>query len=460
MENDETALTDREIEEQNNIAAFKEEAYERLSELETALLELEESPQNQELIDSAFRAMHTIKGSGGMFGFDQIVDFTHDIETVFDKVRDGEIEISNELIALTLSAHDQIKMMLEDTDVDQEDKVLKRNEITSKFLKYLPNVEPENEEIIQESLTEPKSLKQEVVTYRIRFRPQTGFFKTGSKPGLLLNELSEMGQCKIIAQTDKIPQLQEIDPELCYTWWDVILGTDKGRNEIEDVFIFVDDSCDVSIDVIDSDIGLENDDSYKRLGEILVDRGDINENELQKVLDGQKAIGEKLTNAGLIDSSQVESALAEQQIVKSIREKRKKIDSVSSIRVASHKLDKLVDLVGELVTAQARLSQIANTKDDSSVLSISEEIERLTAELRDNTMSVRMLTFGTTFSKFKRLIRDLASELEKEILFVTEGADTELDKNVIEQLNDPLIHILRNAADHGIEENRSTPGER
>ncbi|MBU3917234.1 Hpt domain-containing protein, partial [bacterium] len=274
MENDGKALTDREIEEQKNIAAFKEEAFERLSELENALLELEESPQNQDLIDRAFRAMHTIKGSGGMFGFDQIVEFTHDIETVFDKVRDGEIKISNELIALTLSAHDQIKMMLEDTDVDLEEKSLKRNEITSNFLKYLPDINPKKDEVIQESSSKLKNLKNKITTYRIRFRPQHGFFKTGSNPGLLLHELSEMGQCKIIAHTEAIPLLMEIDPELCYTWWDIILGTDKEKNDIEDVFIFVDDNCEVLIEVIDTDTGLENNDSYKRLGEILVDRGD------------------------------------------------------------------------------------------------------------------------------------------------------------------------------------------
>lgn len=443
-----------------NTDIYKEEAYERLAELESALLELENSPGDPALVDSAFRAMHTIKGSGGMFGFEEIVDFTHNIETVFDRVRAGTIPITSELIALTLSAHDQIGKMLEETDSVEPSDMDERSRIMTSFKSFLPQAGASVDNV---QSSEPSANRgdadedsQQWTIYRIRFKPHQELFATGTNPLLLLSELREMGNCKIIANLDLVPLLDEIDPEKCYVWWDIILHSGCDVNAIKDVFIFVEDSCDLSIQIIDTDAGLDDDENYKRLGEILIDRGDLSQEALEAILKDQKPIGERLKSQGLIGHSQLESALIEQQAVKENREKRKKTDTVSSIRVNSLKLDKLVDLVGELVTAQARLSQIANTRDDSSVLSIAEEIERLTAELRDNTMNVRMLTFGTTFNKFKRLVRDLSSELGREVDFVTEGAETELDKNVIEQLNDPLVHILRNAVDHGLE----PPGHR
>ncbi len=452
MEKEKGQQTDQEKEDQRNILAFKEEAYERLAELEAVMLELEDTPTEPELIDSAFRAMHTIKGSGAMFGFDEIVKFTHDIESVYDKVREGQMAVTDEMIALTLSAHDQIGKMLEDQNENLEVDWKQREEITESFKNLLLHADTKIEK--EKETTAPPSTAaagKTNVTYRIRFAPSLEILANGTNPILLLSEMWELGECQIISQVENIPTLKEINPEYCYTRWDIILTTNQGKNAIEDVFIFVDDQSDIKIDVIDSENDLDIDEPEKRIGEILVERGDIRQEDLEVILQSQRPIGEKLTEAGFAIPEQIESALAEQKAVKRAKENRKKPDTVSSIRVTSNKLDKLVDLVGELVTGQARLSQIANTRNDISLLSIAEEIERLTAELRDNTMSVRMLNFGTTFNKFKRLVRDLSHELGAEVILTTEGAKTELDKTVIEQLNDPLVHIIRNSIDHGIE---------
>jgi two-component system, chemotaxis family, sensor kinase CheA len=435
---------------EDNQKVFKEEAYEKLAEIEECMLELEESPGDPELISKAFRALHTIKGSGAMFDFNEIVAFTHDIENVYDLVRDNKIPVSKELISLTLDAHDHIKTMLDDPDNENEDLIEKRNEITVSIRSLLPDDKPEtNKDELQEELKEQPSNIYTI--YRIRFKPNKELFTTGTNPILLLNEIRELGECVVAAQTDSIPNLNEINPEFCYTYWDIILRTKSDISAIQDVFIFVDDDCEIKIQKIAQDDDLEIDFNEKRLGDILVDRGDIDSSTLQMALQKQLPVGEILIKEGIMDSSSINSALAEQQFVKKIKDKVRKVEVSSSIRVASDKLDKLVDLVGELVTGQARLSQIANNTMDSDLLTVAEEIERLTAELRDNTMSVRMLTFGTTFNKFKRLVRDLGSDLNKEIVLNTNGAETELDKTVIEQLNDPLVHILRNSIDHGIE---------
>jgi two-component system chemotaxis sensor kinase CheA len=291
----------------------------------------------------------------------------------------------------------------------------------------------------------------EHMSYRIHFRPSEDMFRSGTNPIPLLKELQELGNCSVVAQLDSIPPLEECNTELCYTSWDVILTTEKDINIIKDVFIFVEDSCELTIEPIDISQMTDGEDSHRKLGEILVGRGEIKSEDLEKALNQQKRIGEILVDKGFVSQDKVESALAEQKHVNELQEKQKVEQAVATIRVAADKLDKLVDLVGELVTVQARLTQKSNTGNDPELLLISEEVERLTEELRDNTMSIRMVPIGTTFNKFRRLVRDLSNSLHKEVELSIEGAETELDKTVIEQLNDPLVHIIRNSIDHGIE---------
>ena len=193
-----------------------------------------------------------------------------------------------------------------------------------------------------------------------------------------------------------------------------------------------------------------------KLGEILVEKSELKKEDLEKVLREKKRIGEILVEEGLVSPISIEAALTEQGQLKQIRENRQKMESMMNIRVSSRKLDKLMNLVGELVTVQARLSQTSSNKNDPELDSISEEVSRLTGELRETAMDIRMMPIGKTFSTFKRLVRDLSKELGKEVELITSGSETEMDKTVIEKLNDPLVHIIRNSIDHGIE----LPGER
>jgi two-component system, chemotaxis family, sensor kinase CheA len=441
--------------------AYREEANELLAELEAALLELEEIPNDKDLVGRVFRAMHTIKGSGAMFGFDDIAEFTHEIETVYDMLRDGEIPVTKKLVDITLSACDQIRMMVNGDPIEEDLK----DGILDRFRKLLPNVDP-NDNPDAEYVTHTESentKKQPAITYRIRFRPSPELFATGTNPILLLYEIRALGPHYITAQTDGIPSLEDMNPEGCYLYWDMVLTTTEGINAVKDVFIFVEDICELEVDVIDGEeeLGLETEADYKRLGEILLERGDLDAEALKQALKSQLRLGEVLKKTGTVSRGIIDSALAEQQRVKERREKRRNKALTSSVRVGTDKLDTLVDLVGELVTVQARLSQKAGTGHDSDLLNIAEEVERLTGELRDNTMGIRMVPIGATFSKFKRLVRDLSSELGKEVLLTTDGSETELDKTVIERLNDPLVHIIRNGIDHGIEpaETRAAAGK-
>jgi two-component system chemotaxis sensor kinase CheA len=319
------------------------------------------------------------------------------------------------------------------------------NTLLAKTAKRMPEVAP------SPKAGRPEEDPSYAKTYRIRFRPNAEVLVQGTNPLDLLNELRGLGTCNVLAQTEAIPCLEDFDPRINYTYWDVILTTSFGINAVQDVFIFVKDAAEVKIELIDEEAASEDEMPYKYLGDILVERGDLTPEDMQKALTVKKRLGEVLIETGIVPNSKVESALVEQQHVRDLRERRQGADSTSSIRVATSKLDNLVNLVGELVTVQARLAQMALNSGMPVFLSLAEEVERLTALLRDNTMNIRMLPIGTTFSRFKRLVRDLSSQLGKEIALTTEGAETELDKTVIERMGDPLVHIIRNCIDHGIE---------
>lgn len=455
---------------QDHRAAFREEARELLADLETTLLELEDEPEDMENIGRVFRALHTIKGAGAMFGFDDIATFTHQLEATFDLVREGKIPVTKELVRLTLASGDYIRRLLEGTEnicsTDQEkgrellaslnDFVAEHSggsSTTDSVIKSDKSIDPPLTTDDESDQSTPESQ----VTYRIRFRPNSDILLTGANPFLLLNELHELGPCTVTAQVNHIPPLNELDPEACLTFWDIILTTGSGIDAIKDVFIFVEDECELSIEVIaredesSSVLDEEEPKTYKRLGEILVERGDLQPGEVENALRLQKPIGQLLVETGAVDPGLVESALVEQQHVRKVSRERSDTASSSTIRVPAEKLDTLVDLVGELVTVQARLSRTAALRNDPEFISIAEEVERLTVELRDNTMNIRMVPIGSTFTQFKRLVHDLSADLGKQVVLVTEGAETELDKTVIEHLNEPLIHLIRNSIDHGIE---------
>jgi two-component system, chemotaxis family, sensor kinase CheA len=435
--------------------AYYEEAQELLSDLEEALLELETRPDDHELINRVFRSMHTIKGSGAMFGFDDIAMFTHELETVFDQVRSGDLKITDELLELTLKSRDLILEMLVHEGGDDA-ACRKESERIIAALRVFAAADAgavaEVPEKPSRAVPDAAPASEMVAVYRIRFKPEERIFMTGTNPLALLEELAELGECKVVARTDSVPELERLDPIACYTWWDVILSTSRSIEAIRDVFIFVEDDCELNIQLIESILPDDVDVVGKRLGEILLERGDVSVADLQAILQRQRPLGELLAESGLVTSEGVESALSEQELVRETRSRLGAKEAVTSIRVEAAKLDKLGDLVGELVIVQARLSQLVGERHDSTLMALAEELERLSDELRDNTLGIRMLPIGSTFNKFLRLVRDLSRDLGKEIELVTLGGETELDKNVIEKLNDPLVHLLRNSIDHGVED--------
>jgi two-component system chemotaxis sensor kinase CheA len=265
----------------------------------------------------------------------------------------------------------------------------------------------------------------------------------------IISELRELGECTTVPAVDAIPELDTLELNRCYVSWDIFLSTKAGIQEVEDVFLFVPGEDSVSIRLLD-EITTETPAEYRRLGQILVERGLVDAKTVEELVSTQRRLGELLIEQG-VSAQEVESALKEQEHIRKTQRAAEAELATQSVRVKSERLDEMVNLVGELVTLQARLIDIVPATGSTELASVAETFERLVDELRDRTMEIRMVPISTVFTRLRRLIRDASRALEKQIEFKTNGGETELDKTVIERLSDPLIHMIRNCVDHGIE---------
>ena len=455
------------------MGTFREEVGELLDRLESALIRLEETLDDPELIDEAFRSLHTIKGSGGMLGLHELVSFTHTVEAAFALVRDGHEQISESLIELGLQAKDQIADIMASPELDDEtrsegDRILAQLRAvypalesarpphtgTSEATAGSPSIKPIGSADIGRADGDHAGTARGETTFRIQFAPKPRLFRVGANPILLLKELRELGETVIIGLMDRLPVLDELDPEACYLRWDILLTTEADENAVRDVFIFVEGEAEIFIEEIDSENLEESDIDYKRIGEILVSRGLVTPEEVQQAVNEKQYLGDVLVEKGLLTNEQIDAALQEQQYVRRRRETRQRAaaESQQSIKVDTEKLDALVNLVGEFVAEHATLSRISADLGDGRLTSVSERLEALIREVRDVAMDLHMVPVEMLFSTYRRLIRDLSRELGKEVHLELDGTDTEMDKNVIERLRDPMLHIIRNSLDHGIEQ--------
>lgn len=404
-------------------ATFRQEAADLLEQLEETLLDLESDPTEGALIDKAFRALHTIKGSGSMFGFDAVAAFTHHLETAFEAVRSHLRPATPPLISLTLSSLDHIRSLIdapESADPARGETILLAlREELGEVQDALPAPAPEAGGGTDTAQTEAGQ-----ATWRIRFRLDEDVLSFGTNPLLLLNELRDLGPCEVAADASAVPGLRDMNPVGCYLSWDVRLTTDQPQAAIEDVFIFVSDAAKLSIEPE------------------MAPEAAIPATERREAVD----------TAATADAPSTRSSVpASQATSSSPAGATRAPEHQNSIRVQADRLDRLMDQVGELVIAQARLNQLC-AGGDQALQAVAEEIERLSADLRDTTMGIRMLPIGTLFGRFRRVVRDLSQSLGKDVALTTEGEDTELDKTVIDSLADPLVHLIRNSMDHGIED--------
>lgn len=396
------------------IQVFRTEAAELFEQIESGLLDLLHDLSNQGQIDAVFRGLHTLKGSGAMFGFEALAAFTHHCETAFDRVRKGEVPASSELIAAVLEAQDHMRRLVDNPTTafpETGDRLLAKLEAA---------VGADGAAVPHKGQTvaATKADEPSTTTWQINFSLPANSMANGTNPLGLLDELAELGDCAIAVNASAIPSLDLIDPTNLYLSWAITLTTDQPRSAIDDVFIFVMDDMEIDVKKISSEPA--------HAAEIVPPLAPVEE------------------------AAKANTAAAQANT------DGKQNRNAENVRVPAERLDELMDRVGELVIAQSRLSQLANTSVDIQLRSVSEDVERLSGELRDTMMVLRMVPISQLFSRFRRLVHDLARETGKQIELLTEGESTEVDKVVIERLADPLVHLVRNSCDHGLE----TPEER
>ncbi|CAK0750408.1 two-component system, chemotaxis family, sensor kinase CheA [Azospirillaceae bacterium] len=441
---------------------FRQEVEELFSQLETALLDLEAAPQDKENIGSAFRALHTIKGSGAMFGFDAVAKFTHHVETVFDRVRNGEVKISPGLIGVTLAAKDHMRLLIEapetappgagDSILADLARVIAADDKAAAASKAV--AVPKRAPLVSApaaiaAIVEAPLLPPPVAAgYRVRFELPPNAMLIGANPALMIRELLELGKGEVLADVSVVPPLDAMDPERCYLRWDVSLVTDQSVEAIEDVFLFVRDESNLTIEPF----GDSSAASVALVEEFPVNESSVGESSVDEAPVEELSVVEKSSVRPV--SSSVAAASPQPEIIARRSPSASKAPGEGVVKVNADRINSLMNQVGELVIAQSRLKQIAYSGEELSLLSlraIAEEMGRLVSELRDATMSIRMAPIGSLFGRFRRVVRDLSRELGKEIQLITHGEETELDKTVVESLNDPLVHLIRNAIDHGVE---------
>ena len=412
---------------------FIVEAREQLQAMEESLLQLESDPEDDDAIGAIFRAAHTIKGSAGLFGLEPIVSFTHIVEDVLDRLRDGSVAVDPGLIAVLLKSGDH---MLELIDVVanqgstlQPPALAREMELCQILQEYqapptAPDIQPT--QATTTTATEPG----EALLWHISLRFGRDVFRNGMDPLSFLRYLQTLGEIvEITTLTDTLPSLEEWDAESCYLGFELDVRSSAPYAALNEVFDFVREDCAIEISAVD---------------EPATPAG------THLVAQAQEASTEStaMVTTGELMADQRSTPRLPAQVADKGENKAK---DGAYVRVNADKLDELINLVGELVIASAGASLLARTCNNDPLQESTSTVSALVEEILDGALRLRMIPIGETFNRFRRVVRDVSQELGKDIDLIISGAETELDKTVVEKIGDPLMHLLRNAMDHGIE---------
>ncbi len=432
-------------------ATYIQEANELLENLESSLLSLEDNPNDKSNIEQVFRVMHTLKGNSSMFGLAKIAEFVHDLETIYDKIRQGEMQLTREILNTTLASFDHLNLIIIDSELEDPTNKENHDQLIYQIHQFIQkkSVTPTTTENSQQQTVNGSEHMQDEVgngvkTYHVYFEPKPEFLLDGSNPLLLLAEIAQLGKTLIIPHFKKLESIDDFQPTNCIAYWDVFVEANCTKATLHDVFVFAESNAIIEITpYLFTDL-IANTEFSEFVQATIFKDVKLDAAELTSLIE---RVGKKVE---ILQQPAVKSASDANEALKTAKvETKEKV--VSSIRVSSDKLDELMNLVSELVTTQASLT-LYNQKNETPELEIiSENIEKLSRRLRDIAFGMTLVPINNMFSRFQRLVRDVSMSLNKEVQFVTEGGETELDKSIIETLTDPLMHIIRNSLDHGLE---------
>jgi two-component system chemotaxis sensor kinase CheA len=452
------------------LETFIVECRELLGDMEAALLAVEGADQKDEMINAIFRAAHTIKGSSGLFSLDHVVAFTHVVESVLDKVRAGKLVLADKLVVLLLACCDHIGALVSGVAAGEMAGTpalqTAGEPLVAQLRSFLDT--PKAVATTSPERSVPTAQTEEVQRINastqgadhwhisVRFGPDV--LRNGMDPLSFIRYLGTLGRITALETlTHALPDADHMDPELCYLGFEMAFQTEADKAAIEKVFEFVRDDSRVVIlpphSRISEYINLINlqQGEATRLGDMLVRCGTLTAQELDMALNSQadtpaKPIGTIVVEQGSVRPEVVEAALSKQKQVKEVGAAESK-----SIRVDADKLDQLINLVGELIIAGASVNMIAHRSRVIELAEATSKLATLVEEVRDSALQLRMVRIGATFSRFQRVVHDVSRDLGKDVALVIDGEETELDKTVVEKIGDPLMHLVRNSMDHGIE---------
>ncbi len=455
------------------LQTFFAEAEDLLNSMESALLRLDEGDSDPETINEIFRAAHTIKGSAGLFGLDDIVAFTHTVENLLDRARDSTITIGGDLLSILLPCRDHIALLIDHAlqgRANDAECLAKGQALLDSLQPWLAEKNTEEpvsavaSQTIQADYIKSLVSESERESWHISVRFGPDLLRNGMDPLSIMRFLSTLGEITHITTiTDHLPDYQNFDPEQLYLGFEIALSSTASQQQIEDAFMFVREDSELIIipprSNIEAYINLIKSlpEDNKRLGEILVKSHAISYQELDAALAMQKQQAKSQAQVSMLGDILVEGEAVAPEIVSAALDKQKKNNEKKTssenrfIRVDAERLDTLINLIGELVINRQRIDLLASKMGNPTLIEAVTSMGNFTEAIRDAALTLRMVPVGDTFQKFKRVVRDTAKSLNKEIELEIEGAETELDRSMVEKLNDPLMHIVRNAMDHGIE---------
>ena len=432
---------------------FFEESLEGLDVMESSLMELQEGEADDEVVNSIFRAAHSIKGGSATFGFTAVAEFTHVLETLLDEVRQGTRNITVEMIDLLLQSVDCLRDQMsaleqgESADSDQS------RTLKDSFQRILDN-NPADTAASSETAADTPEKSQPIQGWSISFKPELEIVQSGNEPIRMFRELAQLGSVDTIAHLEALPDFGSLASENCYLNWDLTLrGKDITEAQVREVFEWVEDECELTLTPIIGDfVSVDDEPTADSASEIVSSPAQTEpaqaeqvEAETEQVAEDKPVVLEEVKTSEPSDKSDKSGSFSKRES--------------ASIRVGVDKIDELINTVGELVITQSMLSAVGEDFKMDQLSRLQEGLNQLsqnTRELQESVMRIRMLPISFSFNRYPRMIRDLSKKLDKQVELVMVGEQTELDKTVLEKIGDPLTHLVRNSMDHGIE----TPAER
>ena len=434
------------------LETFYEESFEGLDIMETELLALDVGEADLETINTIFRAAHSIKGGSGTFGLDDVAHFTHVMETLLDEMRDGKRDVTQNSVNILLESVDVLREMLSTLQAEEALDVERIATVKLKLDNLLAGDSGESPDVDAAPVAEVPAAVEEVVAestaasngWIIGFKPNIDMLQTGNDPVRMFRELDALGELSVTPDTSFLPEFLMMEPENSVLAWILTLKGNITKSDVEEVFDWVEDECELAITPMTAT-------------SVTDEKEDITDAEISSKQDDSNPAPVKETTVEKLVTPVAETAPAESvKQAATVKTKRKPATEASSIRVSIDKVDELINMVGELVITQSMLSQLGESEEfgDNEIEKLKNglmQLERNTREMQENVMRIRMLPISFVFQRFPRLVHDLSGKLDKKIELILSGESTELDKTVMEKIGDPLVHLIRNSLDHGIE---------